>query len=49
MTSVHEGFTARDRGHSTIATKNSRLALGVDALKVDHQEDLLARDIYYRF
>ena len=24
MTSVHEGFTARDRGHSTIATKNSR-------------------------
>ena len=48
MTSVHEGFTARGRGHSTIATKNSRWAL-LDALKVDQQEDLLARDIYYRF
>ena len=28
----------------TIATKNSRWALGVDTLK-DQQEDLLARDI----
>ena len=32
-----------------IGGQEHALQHGVDALKVDQQEDLLARDLYYRF